>query len=543
VRSAVFTLALLAGCQFEADYGGTGFRCSDGQACPGGSMCVDGVCRAGGDPDAGSGDSLAHRGDLIMMTFDDFEPTNVVHDRSGNGHDAGDTERVPVAGKFGLGARFAGETDLEIPDAPDLFAGNHLTIEAWVKLSVTGVAQAIYSDQNSDSDSGVEASFEIGADDRLLFTSNDGCGAPMPVTVAADEGSEIAAAVWVHVAVTWDGEQVAFYRDGEAAGVAPLASAPCEGGGLPTVGTRSNTNTVGLQGDLDEFKLSSYAKTAAEIRVSMAYDSSPLIGACGDQLVEMDECEGDNPCCDATCGVRADGDDCAADAACSDGVCAVGGGRVAGGLVALYRFDEGNGTSVTDEVAPPLDLTIADPAGVTWGDGTLRVDDPTAITSDEVPSKIIDACQGSLEMTLEAWVEPAEVGQDGSILRLGEPESSDHAKLEQLVNAYAGYMHTRQGGDASAPRVDSPPGDVAAGALVHLVATRDAAGERRLYVDGVQRGRNVSLGDFGAWGDADRLSLARDGTDDWLGTFHLVAIYCRALSTLEVAQNFTAGAD
>lgn len=33
-----------------------------------------------------------------------------------------------------------------------------------------------------------------------------------------------------------------------------------------------------------------------------------------------------------------------------------------------------------------------------------------------------------------------------------------------------------------------------------------------------------------------------DGSDEWRGTYHLVAVYCRALEELEVARNFAAGA-
>jgi hypothetical protein len=113
-----------------------------------------------------------------------------------------------------------------------------------------------------------------------------------------------------------------------------------------------------------------------------------------------------------------------------------------------------------------------------------------------------------------------------------------------MSTAYGSSVASRQFPLLHAPPVDSPPGQAAAGALVHLVMTRDAGGERRLYVDGVQRGRNVVVGDFGPWNDDDRLHLASDGGgDSWLGTLYLVGIYCRALSTLEVAQNHTAGAD
>ena len=48
-----------------------------------------------------------------------------------------------------------------------------------------------------------------------------------------------------------------------------------------------------------------------------------------------------------------------------------------------------------------------------------------------------------------------------------------------------------------------------------------------------------------AWAEAVQFILGADadGSDSWRGTYHLVAIYCRALDELEVARNFAAGAD
>jgi hypothetical protein len=69
-----------------------------------------------------------------------------------------------------------------------------------------------------------------------------------------------------------------------------------------------------------------------------------------------------------------------------------------------------------------------------------------------------------------------------------------------------------------------------------VVCTRDASGVVRIYLDGVERAsRAVGY----------RLALANELTGDrpWLGEFHLVAIYDRALSQAEVSQNFEAGAD
>jgi hypothetical protein len=58
-RAAFFltaaTWALIAGCQFEADYGGTSFACAEVEVCPPGFSCRGGVCVSDDAPDAGLG--------------------------------------------------------------------------------------------------------------------------------------------------------------------------------------------------------------------------------------------------------------------------------------------------------------------------------------------------------------------------------------------------------------------------------------------------------------------------------------------------------
>jgi hypothetical protein len=51
---AVVASALSAGCQIEADYGGTSFTCAEREACPSGFSCRDGLCVSDDAPDAGT---------------------------------------------------------------------------------------------------------------------------------------------------------------------------------------------------------------------------------------------------------------------------------------------------------------------------------------------------------------------------------------------------------------------------------------------------------------------------------------------------------
>jgi hypothetical protein len=114
--------------------------------------------------------------------------------------------------------------------------------------------------------------------------------------------------------------------------------------------------------------------------------------------------------------------------------------------------------------------------------------------------------------------------------------------LSQANRAWTGGVTSAGSLENGHPVVDTPREDVAM-ALTHVVMVRTADGWRRLYIDGALRGTS-SVGGALGWIAAERFILAADpdGSDEWRGTYHLVAVYCRALEELEVARNFAAGA-
>jgi len=79
--------------------------------------------------------------------------------------------------------------------------------------------------------------------------------------------------------------------------------------------------------------------------------------------------------------------------------------------------------------------------------------------------------------------------------------------------------------------------------LSHLVYTRDAVGNAKLYVNNVEWASGIASGDLSNWDNGYAFALANEltGNRPWLGTFYLVAIFNRALSQAEVEQNFSAG--
>jgi len=85
--------------------------------------------------------------------------------------------------------------------------------------------------------------------------------------------------------------------------------------------------------------------------------------------------------------------------------------RITRGLVVLYTFEEGSGRTVHDVsgAGPPLDLTIEDRWAVSWiPGGGLSIDSPTIVASADAATKVINSCRAVDEISIEAWLKPAD---------------------------------------------------------------------------------------------------------------------------------------
>jgi hypothetical protein len=227
-------------------------------------------------------------------------------------------------------------------------------------------------------------------------------------------------------------------------------------------------------------------------------------------------------------------------------------GRVTDGILVLYTFEEGTGETVLDVggVGEPLNLEIADPAAVRWEDGRLVVTDPTIIASAETASKIYDAARATNELTVEAWVIPANSTQDGParIVTISHTSPKQNVSLGQGLwgnqpsDIYDVRLMTTEAPNSHRAPMTTPEGSLTTG-LTHVVFTRDSSGVARIYLNGVAVAEEEIGGDFSNWEDIYPLALANEVKvpRPWLGTFDLVAVYERALTPAEVTQNFQAG--
>ena len=220
--------------------------------------------------------------------------------------------------------------------------------------------------------------------------------------------------------------------------------------------------------------------------------------------------------------------------------------RSAEGLVVLYDFRLAKGDIVKDRsgVGKPLDLKIENAKNVHRTKGALEVRGKTLIHSDKPAAKIFNAVRRSGEITIEAWVRPANAKQDGParMVTLSGGSSERNFTLGQEGDKVEVRLRTTKTSGNGIPSLNSPSRSLAS-RLTHIVYTLNRGGRARLFLNGKQQAEKRVAGTTTNWNAKYQLALANEPSSDrlWLGTFHLVAVYSRDLSAGEVAQHFKAG--
>jgi PKD repeat protein len=228
--------------------------------------------------------------------------------------------------------------------------------------------------------------------------------------------------------------------------------------------------------------------------------------------------------------------------------------RVTEGLQVLYDFEEGQGTTIQDVsgVGEPLNLKIDDTEAVRWTPDGLSIDEATLITSTEEALKVTEAVTTTDEVTLEAWIKTASLDQDGParIVTLSGDSQNRNLMLGQgrwgnkPTDTYDIRLRTTETDDNGRPSTTTEAGVVKED-LQHVVFVREAGGDVRVYVDSVLVKTATVGGTLQNWNETYELALGNEfvGNRPWLGEYHLVAIYGRALTPEEVQQNFEVGAN
>jgi len=222
--------------------------------------------------------------------------------------------------------------------------------------------------------------------------------------------------------------------------------------------------------------------------------------------------------------------------------------RTSNGLQVLYTFEEGVGTTITDVSGKgiPLNLSIESPTATRWMPGRLSINGTTLIASNTAADKVTNALKASKQLSIEAWLAPANTNQGGParIVTLSQSPTTRNFTLGQANSAFNMRLRTTNTSNNGLPSTSTTSNPVTT-ALTHVVFTRDTAGNAAIYVNGSKQANATVGGDFNNWSSNFRLALANEFNGDrpWQGELHLVAIFDRALSSTEVSQNFNAGPD
>lgn len=222
----------------------------------------------------------------------------------------------------------------------------------------------------------------------------------------------------------------------------------------------------------------------------------------------------------------------------------------------LYEFNENGGNIVKDvsNNAERIDLKIHNTNAVKWTQDGLKVVSPVVIKSTQPSRQLANTCRNSDELTIDMWITPANVQQDGParIVSMSNTTTSRNFTIGQgqwknrPKDVFDVRLRTTETNANGEPSLVSKRGAVKA-AKVHLLYSRQSDGTTQLYVDGVKVATGRVQGDLNGWNNGYSLLLANEATGDrpWLGTYHRLAVYCEALEPSETpgTENRTAAAE
>lgn len=230
-----------------------------------------------------------------------------------------------------------------------------------------------------------------------------------------------------------------------------------------------------------------------------------------------------------------------------DGVKANAAGRFENNAVALYDFQPqtiGRALDTSGE-EPPLHLDFIGNVewigswGVTFDGGRLQ---GNTVASDRVR----DAIQLTGEYSLETWVVPYNVSQDGParIVTYSGDATNHNFLLGQDLYDYRFASRDEFSDTGGLPYLSTDPADeVAQPSLQHVTVNFDPINGRSIYVDGQLVTSNTSAGTISSWASGYALAVGNevDNSYPWQGAIRLLAIHNRVLSAEQIQANFEAG--
>ena len=256
-----------------------------------------------------------------------------------------------------------------------------------------------------------------------------------------------------------------------------------------------------------------------------------------------------------------------------------GGRRITDGLMSIWWFTEGTGTTIEDRAPLKTNTPLTILSGTSWSQDAslgnryflnLSAGGHVQASTDELykamQAKV--AASATNEFSIEAWVKPTNTTQDGParIITLADTNNGTVAANFMVGQGWWGsnpatVYNTRVRVTPSSVDADGmdyqTPSGVATTSLQHLVLTvsgDDGWIESKLYVDGIEQineqiyyyGTDNRDNFLGNWSQGYKLdignTIGQSGSDrPWLGGIYLMSMYDRALFPGEVKTNYDAG--
>jgi len=232
----------------------------------------------------------------------------------------------------------------------------------------------------------------------------------------------------------------------------------------------------------------------------------------------------------------------------ADGIVASGGGRDDANVIALYQFKTLNGTTAFDTsgVDPALNLTLTGDVEWVGGWGIHIGDNGRAQGLTGSSRKLHDLITSTGEYSIEAWITPENVTQEEAhIVSYSAGNNARNFTLGQTLYNYDFLARSSATDGNGDPALSTPDADeVLQATLQHVVTTFDPTNGRQIYVNGTR----IDVADSGGgtlndWDDTFAFVLGNEVSGDrlWRGVLKLVAIHNRALTPVQIRQNFDAG--
>ena len=233
----------------------------------------------------------------------------------------------------------------------------------------------------------------------------------------------------------------------------------------------------------------------------------------------------------------------------TDGIVSSSGGRHQSNAIALYEFKTGSGNTVFDTsgVEPALNLTLS--GSYQWvGGWGVQFTAGKAQGSTTGSRKLKNLIGSTGEFSIEAWVAPANVTQDGParIVTYSGSTTRRNFMLGQTQYNYDALVRSDRTDAAGSPQLSTADADEDLQAtLQHVVMTFDPVNGRRLYVNGeFTDDRDASPGGLLTdWDDTFAFAIGSevDNSNRWAGTVRLLAVHNRRLTDDQIRQNFEVG--